>query len=377
MYKNNHAPFKFDIVGSFLRPDYLKEAREQQKKGDITEEQLRKVEDQAIQELIDKQKKAGLPVITDGEFRRSWWHLDFMWGLQGVEKLEVTQGYTFHDEVTRGESAGLCGKISGENHPFIEHFKYVKLFEDSSVLARQTIPAPAQFLAELERGDNLEKTRAWYPDEEALLQDIAAAYRQVIKDLYDAGCRNVQFDDCTWGMFCNTKYWEARQKGETSIEDLAARYVRVNNLAIEGHPEDLTITTHVCRGNYHSTWASAGGYAPIAPYLFDQENVSAYYLEFDDERSGDFEPLKYVSSNKQVVLGLVTTKKPELEAKDAVVRRIREASQYVPLERLCLSPQCGFASTEEGNKLTEEEEWNKLRLIKEISEEVWGQTVFS
>ncbi len=377
MYKNNHAPFKFDIVGSFLRPDYLKEAREQLKKGDITEEQLRKVEDQAIQELIDKQKKAGLPVITDGEFRRSWWHLDFMWGLQGVEKLEVTQGYTFHDEVTRGESAGLCGKISGENHPFIEHFKYVKLFEDSSVLARQTIPAPAQFLAELERGDNLEKTRAWYPDEEALLQDIAAAYRQVIKDLYDAGCRNVQFDDCTWGMFCDTKYWEARQKGETSIEDLAARYVRVNNLAIEGHPEDLTITTHVCRGNYHSTWASAGGYAPIAPYLFDQENVSAYYLEFDDERSGDFEPLKYVSSNKQVVLGLVTTKKPELEAKDAVVRRIREASQYVPLERLCLSPQCGFASTEEGNKLTEEEEWNKLRLIKEISEEVWGQTVYS
>ena len=377
MYKNNHAPFKFDIVGSFLRPDYLKEAREQLKKGDITEEQLRKVEDQAIQELIDKQKKAGLPVITDGEFRRSWWHLDFMWGLQGVEKLEVTQGYTFHDEVTRGESAGLCGKISGENHPFIEHFKYVKLFEDSSVLARQTIPAPAQFLAELERGDNLEKTRAWYPDEEELLQDIAAAYRQVIKDLYDAGCRNVQFDDCTWGMFCDTKYWEARQKGETSIEDLAARYVRVNNLAIEGHPEDLTITTHVCRGNYHSTWASAGGYAPIAPYLFDQENVSAYYLEFDDERSGDFEPLKYVSSNKQVVLGLVTTKKPELEAKDAVVRRIREASQYVPLERLCLSPQCGFASTEEGNKLTEEEEWKKLRLIKEISEEVWGQKVFS
>ena len=377
MYKNNQAPFKFDIVGSFLRPDYLKEAREQLKKGDITEEQLGKVEDQAIQELIDKQKKAGLPVITDGEFRRSWWHLDFMWGLQGVEKLEVTQGYTFHDEVTRGESAGLCGKISGENHPFIEHFKYVKLFEDSSVLARQTIPAPAQFLAELERGDNLEKTRAWYPDEEELLQDIAAAYRQVIKDLYDAGCRNVQFDDCTWGMFCDTKYWEARQKGETSIEDLAARYVRVNNLAIEGHPEELTITTHVCRGNYHSTWASAGGYAPIAPYLFDQENVSAYYLEFDDERSGDFEPLKYVSSNKQVVLGLVTTKKPELEAKDAVVRRIREASQYVPLERLCLSPQCGFASTEEGNKLTEEEEWKKLRLIKEISEEVWGQTVFS
>ena len=375
--KDLQTPFRYDFVGSFLRPQVLKDAKAAYQSGKIDEKELDRVTEEEIRKVVAKQKELGYHVITDGEFRRTFWHLDFMWGLQGVEKLEVTQGYTFHDEVTRGESAGLCGKISGENHPFIEHFKYVKLFEDSSVLARQTIPAPAQFLAELERGDNLEKTRAWYPDEEALLQDIAAAYRQVIKDLYDAGCRNVQFDDCTWGMFCDTKYWEARQKGETSIEDLAARYVRVNNLAIEGHPEDLTITTHVCRGNYHSTWASAGGYAPIAPYLFDQENVSAYYLEFDDERSGDFEPLKYVSSNKQVVLGLVTTKKPELEAKDAVVRRIREASQYVPLERLCLSPQCGFASTEEGNKLTEEEEWNKLRLIKEISEEVWGQTVFS
>lgn len=365
------APFKFDIVGSFLRPDYLKEAREGWKKGTVTDEELRKTEDKAITELIEKQKEAGLPVITDGEFRRSWWHLDFMWGLQGVEKLEVSQGYAFHDEVTRGESAGLSGKISGENHPFVEHFKFVKLFEDENVTARQTIPAPAQLLAELERGDNLERTREYYKEEESLIQDIAAAYHTVIFDLYGAGCRNVQFDDCTWGMFCDTKYWEARQKEKKSVTDEAKRYVRVNNLAMEGLPEDLVINTHVCRGNYHSTWASAGGYAPIAPHLFGEENVSAYYLEFDDERSGDFEPLQYVNGDKQVVLGLVTTKIPKLEEKDRIIARIRKASRYIPLERLSISPQCGFASTEEGNILTEEEQWAKLKLVKEISEEVW------
>lgn len=367
------APFRFDIVGSFLRPDYLKEIRKGFKQGTVTAEELRKTEDRAIEELIQKQKEAGLPVITDGEFRRSWWHLDFMWGLNGVKKLELDQGYSFHDEVTRGESAGLCGKISGEGHPFVEHFKFVKLFEDETVTARQTIPAPSQFLAELERGDNKEDTKSYYPDEEKLIQDIAFAYRRVLADLYEAGCRNVQFDDCTWGMFCDTNYWESRQKGEKSITEEAKKYVRVNNLAMEGHPKDLAITTHVCRGNYHSTWASSGGYAPIAPHLFGEENVDAYYLEYDDERSGDFEPLKYINGDKQVVLGLVTTKSPKLEEKEHVISRIRKASQYVPLERLCLSPQCGFASTEEGNKLTEEEQWAKIKRIKEISKEVWLQ----
>lgn len=365
------APFKFDIVGSFLRPEYLKEAREGYKNGTVTEEELRRIEDKAITELIGKQKEVGLPVITDGEFRRSWWHLDFMWGLKGVEKLEVSQGYAFHDEVTRGESAGLIGKISGEDHPFVEHFKFVKLFEDENVTARQTIPAPAQFLAELERGDNLDQTRTFYEDEESLIQDIAAAYRTILADLYAAGCRNVQFDDCTWGMFCDTKYWEARQNGKKSVEEEAKKYVRVNNLAIQGQPEDLVINTHVCRGNYHSTWASSGGYAPIAPHLFSEEHVSAYYLEYDDDRSGDFEPLKYVDGEKQVVLGLVTTKSPKLEEKERIVAKIRKASKYIPLERLALSPQCGFASTEEGNILTEEEQWEKLKLVKEISEEVW------
>ena len=369
---NNRAPFRFDIVGSFLRPEKLKAARKDYAAGKINGEELKEAEDRAITELIHKQKEAGLPVITDGEFRRSWWHLDFMWGLQGVERKEHAQGYVFHDEVTRAETAVLSGRISGENHPFVEHFKFIKALEDATVTARQTIPAPAQFLAELTRGENAEVTKRFYESEDQLAEDIGRAYRQVISDLYAAGCRNVQFDDCTWGMFCDVKYWKIRQKNAPSIEKLAEQYVKVNNLALEGKPDDLVMTTHVCRGNYHSTWASQGGYAPIAPHLFGQENVEAYYLEFDDERSGDFDPLKYVTGDKKVVLGLITTKSPVLEDKEIIIKRIRKAGEYLSLDRLCLSPQCGFASTEEGNKLTEEEQWTKLKLVKEIAQEVWG-----
>lgn len=371
MKKN--APFCFDIVGSFLRPEKIKEARKLYEEKRINSEELTRVEDQEIEKLIMKQKEAGLSVITDGEFRRSYWHLDFMWGLQGIEHVELDHGYFFHGEETTHGSIKLTGKISGENHPFVEHFKYVKLFEDDTVTARQTIPAPAQLLAELYREDNGKITDSIYPNQEELIQDIAAAYRTVIRDLYDAGCRNVQFDDCTWGMFCDKKYWEARQAEHISVEDVAEKYLRLNNLAIEGRPGDLVLTTHVCRGNYHSTWAASGGYAPIAPHLFANENVDAYYLEFDDERSGDFEPLKYVSENKKVVLGLVTTKSPVLEDKDHIKKRIQEATKFVPLERLCLSPQCGFASCEIGNNLSEEEEFAKIKLIKEIAQEIWDE----
>lgn len=370
--KNTYAPFRADIVGSFLRPEYLKVARAQYKEGVITSEQLVAIEDKAIIELVAKQKEVGLKVITDGEFRRSWWHLDFMWGLKGIHKIEVEQGYKFHEETTRAESAVVCDKISGENHPFVEHFKFVKALEDEYVVARQTLPAPSQLLAELQRGDNLAITRKYYNDDEALIKDIASAYRTVLEDLYHAGCRSVQLDDCTWGMFCDQAYWEARQGEAVSREDLARLYVNLNNLSIQGLPDDLCITTHVCRGNYHSTWASSGGYAPIAPFLFGEENVSAYYLEFDDERSGDFEPLKYINGNKQVVLGLITTKNPALEEKELILSRIKEATKYISLDRICLSPQCGFASTEEGNKITEEEQWKKIELVQEIAAEVWN-----
>jgi len=372
MANKNNAPFRFDIVGSFLRPERIKEARQAYTNGTLTKDELTHIEDEEIEKLIIKQKAAGLSVITDGEFRRSYWHLDFFWGFQGIEHVELEQGYLFHGEETTKGSAVVSGKISGKNHPFVEHFKYVKLFEDENTTARQTIPAPAQLLAELFRGENGTLTRKYYPEQEELIQDIAVAYRTVIKDLYEAGCRNVQFDDCTWGMFCDTKYWNSRQDGATLLQATAEEYLRLNNLAIEGKSEELVLTTHVCRGNYHSTWASSGGYAPIAPFLFEQENVTAYYLEFDDERSGNFEPLKYVSGDKKVVLGLLTTKSPVLESKEKIIERIHEAEKYVPLARLSLSPQCGFASCEIGNKLTEEEQWNKLALVKEIAEEVWG-----
>lgn len=365
------APFKFDNVGSFLRPSKLKAAREDFKNGSISQDELTSVENEAIKELVQKQKDIGLQAITDGEFRRSWWHLDFFWGLNGVEKSDVENGYNFVAVETRAETARLTGKINGENHPFIEHFKFVNQFADGDVIARQTIPAPAQFLRELTRPEIKAATEEIYPDEGELLQDIAAAYRTFIKELHEAGCTNLQLDDCTWGMIVDENFWKDRTDGLT-IESLSEQYVELNNSAIEGKPEGLTITTHVCRGNYRSTWASSGAYDKVSDELFGKENVAGYYLEFDTERAGGFESLSKVSGDKQVVLGLISSKVPELEDKEDIKARIEEAAKYIDKDRLCLSPQCGFASTEEGNNLTEEEQWAKLQLVKEISDEVWG-----
>ena len=367
------SPFRYDFVGSFLRPQAIKNARAQFKAGEITRDELTAVENEQIKLLVEKQKRAGYHAITDGEFRRSYWHLDFMWGFHGIDEVELNHGYYFQGEETTHGSIRVSGKISGENHPFVEHYKFVKQFEDENCIARQTMPAPAQLLAELYREDNGKNTDAVYPDHEQLLQDIAAAYRTVIADLYAAGCRSIQFDDCTWGMFCDPNYQAFIAQAGIKLEDQANEYLRLNNLALQDRPADLALTTHVCRGNYHSTWASRGGYAPIAPILFAHENVDAFYLEFDDERSGSFEPLQYVADGKKVVLGLITTKSPRLEDKDAVIARIHEAEKYIPLDRLCLSPQCGFASCEIGNKLTDLEQWNKLKLVKEIAEQVWGE----
>jgi methionine synthase II (cobalamin-independent) len=226
--------------------------------------------------------------------------------------------------------------------------------------------------AELFRGDNGKTTRSFYPDDDALMADIAGAYGTFLRELYVAGCRNVQFDDCTWGMFCDPWYQDFLAKAGLSLEAMEKQYLALNNQVLDAKPEDLNVTTHVCRGNYHSTWASQGGYETVAPVLFSREHVSAFYLEFDDERSGGFEPLRFVAPDKKVVLGLVTTKRPQLEDQAVLRSRISEASRYVPLERLCLSPQCGFASCEIGNKLTEEEQWAKLRLVRDVALSVWG-----
>ena len=371
-----NAPFRCDIVGSFLRPDVLKQARADFASGTIDAAQLKTVEDVAIRDLVAKQKAAGLKVVTDGEFRRSYWHLDFMWGLGGIERRTSREGYRFHDEETTADTAVVVGPISGENHPFVEHFKFVQALAGDDHVARQTIPAPIQTFSEvtLDRCDGQQESlRSVYPTDVALFDAIAAAYRTVIADLYAAGCRNIQFDDCTWGIYCDTDFVTKTGMSPVDIQKVSELGVALNNAAIEGAPTDLVINTHVCRGNYHSTYAFEGGYDPIAPYLFAHENAQAFYLEFDTPRAGGFEPIRHVAGGKKVVLGLVTSKQPGLEDEDALVARINEAAQYVPLENLYLSPQCGFASCEIGNKLTEEEQWAKIALIQRVAKRVWGE----
>ena len=368
---SKNTPFRYDYVGSFLRPEQLKKARAEFEAGTITAEELKRAEDAAITDLVAKQKKAGYHVITDGEFRRATWHLDFMWGFNGVGHSATEEGLPFHDEAAKIDDTFLTGKISVGHHPFVEHYKFVKALEDENTVAKQTIPAPAQFFEQLVMPMNIEDTRKIYPNDEELIADLVAGYRKVIADLYAAGCRNIQLDDCTWGAIVGDAAKQRYQSLGVDIEEVKVRLLKVNNLALENRPEDMVITSHICRGNYHSTFFTSGPYDSVADYVFAQEHVDALLLEYDDERSGGFAPLAKVSPDKKVVLGLITTKKPELEDKDKVIARIREAAKYIPLERLCLSPQCGFASCEIGNKLTEEQQWAKLALVKEIAEEVW------
>lgn len=365
------VPYRYDYVGSFLRPEKLKEARKQYENKEIEYVSLKKVEDECITELVTKQKQAGYHFITDGEFRRTWWHMDFFWGLNGIEKVNTIDGLHFHGETTRNESARITGKISGKGHPFVEDFKFVKQFEEEGVEVKQTIPAPTQLLAQLRLPEFQKENEAVYPDQEELKKDIVKAYTEVIEELYAAGCRNLQFDDCTWTLYADPDMWNQFGLTEEKLKAICEEGVALNNAVLACKKEDMVINTHVCRGNFHSTYANVGPYDPVAPYLFAKEDVDAFYLEYDSDRAGGFEPLKYVPDHKKVVLGLITSKNGELEDKLRIIRRIHQAALYHPLQNLCLSPQCGFASTEEGNKLTEEQQWAKLALIKEIAEEVW------
>lgn len=364
---------KCDIVGSFLRPEKLKIAREKFASGEISSGELKYVEDEEILNIVQKQKELGYTAISDGEFRRDYWHLDFFWGFEGVAHTQFGQGYQFHGEETRDDSAQLTGKIKfTKEHPFLEEFKFLKNAVGEGFAARLNIPAPSQCYAELVRGKNQEKVNEFYPDREEFYADLSKAYRDAILAFYELGCRDLKIDDCTWAMLCDANFWKTMAGEDFDAEALKNLYLKLNNDALSNLPEDLKLSTHVCRGNYHSTWASSGGYEPVAQHLFAKENVNTFFLEFDDDRSGNFEPLRFVPEGKKVVLGLVTSKNPKLEDKNLIKERIAEAAQFVPLENLSLSPQCGFASTEEGNKLTEEQQWNKLQLVKEISEEVWG-----
>ena len=360
-------PFRADHVGSFLRPAALKEARADREKGAITPAELKAVENREIEKIIKKQEELGLKLATDGEFRRSWWHFDFLGMLDGVELYESDQGIQFRGVQTKAQSLRIVGKVGFSNHPMLEHFKFLKAH--TSVTPKMTIPAPPVLHFRLAK-DGVKKSI--YPDLDGFFHDLGQAYKQAVKGFYDAGCRYLQFDDTVWAYLCSQEELRKARERMSNVDQLQDVYARVINTALEGKPADMTITTHVCRGNFRSTWISEGGYEPVAETLLGKVNYDGYFLEYDTDRAGGFEPLRFLpKGNKSVVLGLVTSKSGTLEKKDDVKRRIDEAAKFAPLEQFCLSPQCGFASTEEGNLLAEEEQWAKLRMIKELADEVW------
>jgi len=367
------APFRLDHVGSFLRPERLKEARAKFNDGEITVEELERVENEEIIALIEKEKELGLKSVTDGEFRRAFWHLDFLENLDGVELVEVDHfSVQFKDKDVKPKTLRIVGKVDfSENHPFVKHFKFLKEHAGDTPV-KLTIPSPSMLhlITQVREKNYVPIER--YKDNEALFyDDVVKAYRKALQCFYDLGCRNIQLDDTSWGEFCALDKREAYEARGFDLEQIARDYVDVLNRVIEWKPEDLVVNMHICRGNFRSTWFSSGGYEPVAKTLFGHCRVDGFFLEYDSDRAGDFTPLRYIKDQK-VVLGLITSKSGDLEDKDEVIARIKEASQYVPLEQLCLSPQCGFSSTEEGNILTIEAQWDKLKLIDEIVREVWG-----
>ena len=367
------APFRLDHVGSFLRPERLKEARAKFNDGEITAEELERVENEEIIALIEKEKELGLKSVTDGEFRRAFWHLDFLENLDGVELVEVDHfSVQFKDKDVKPKTLRIVGKVDfSENHPFVKHFKFLKEHAGDTPV-KLTIPSPSMLhlITQVREKNYVPIER--YKDNEALFyDDVVAAYRKALQCFYDLGCRNIQLDDTSWGEFCALDKREAYEARGFDLEKIARDYVDVLNRVIEWKPEDLVVNMHICRGNFRSTWFSSGGYEPVAKTLFGHCRVDGFFLEYDSDRAGDFTPLRYIKDQK-VVLGLITSKSGDLEDKDEVIARIKEASQYVSLEQLCLSPQCGFSSTEEGNILTIEAQWDKLKLIDEIVHEVWG-----
>ena len=367
----NQAPFRYDIVGSFLRPADLKQARSDFAAGKISRDDLTVVENRAIQALVEQEKAVGLRAVTDGEFRRRYWHLDFLAALEGVEEVGAQHwSVEFKGAQPKAATVRIIDRVDFGPHPFLKHFEYLKSVAGDT-LCKMTIPSPSMLHLICCVREEQYRPIDRYQDEDTLYRDIALAYQKAIRAFYDAGCRYLQLDDTSWGEFCDLQKRKSYTNRGLDLDVIAKRYVAMINLALEAKPADMVITMHICRGNFRSTWFSSGGYEPVAETLFGQCKVDGFFLEYDSDRAGDFAPLRYVR-NQKVVLGLVTSKTPELEDEQAVIRRIHEAEGYVGLDQLCLSPQCGFSSTEEGNLLTEEEQWAKLRLIKRIAEQVWG-----
>ena len=362
-------PYRADHVGSILRSAPIKEARAKHDKGAISTTDLKQVEDREIENIVRKQEEIGLQLATDGEYRRSWWHLDFCWGLTGVEKITLDHGIKFRGVETRPEGYRITGKLDfPADHPMLDHFRFLKAH--TKVTPKMCIPAPPVMHFRLPK-DGIPKNV--YPDMDGFFDDLGQTYKKAVKAFYDAGCRYLQFDDTVWAYLCSQEEMKAARERMPMADDLPAIYQRVINTALEAKPADMKITTHVCRGNFRSTWVSEGGYEPVAERLLGGVNYDGYFLEYDTDRAGGFEPLRFLpKGNKMVVLGLVTSKSGALERKDDVKRRIDEAAKFAPLDQFCLSPQCGFASTEEGNVLAEEQQWAKLRMIVETAKEVWG-----
>ncbi len=369
MTQRKTPPFRADHVGSLLRPAELHEARAKARRGEMGAEALRALQDRHIRDAVAKQESVGMQLVTDGEFRRDWWHIDFIHGFDGVE-LAAGDAYgdaKFKNTEEQPPFMTVKSRIRRSKPSMLEHFKFLK-----SVAKRTpkfTMPSPAMLHA---RGDRA-SLRKTYPDLDEFWADLTQAYREEIADLYQAGCRYLQIDDTTIAMWGDPKVQEQfRKLGDDPKRD-AAMYADAVNAAIRDVPEDMTVAIHTCRGNFKSTWLASGAYADfVAERVFTGLEVDAFFLEYDTERAGGFEPLRYVPKGKTVVLGLVSSKVPELEKKDDLRRRIDAASKYIPLENLCLSPQCGFSSTHHGNKLTADDQWRKLGLVLEVSKSVWG-----
>lgn len=364
-------PFRADMVGSLLRTQPLKEARTKREAGQLSAEELRAVEDEEIRKLIEKQEAIGLNAVTDGEFRRAFWHFDFLEELEGVEGAwgePGAGGVAFQGAHTKPKILKVADKLGfPAAHPMIDHFRFVK--ENTSRVAKMTIPSPSMLHY---RGGRELIDRAAYPDMDGFYDDLGSAYAGAVKAFADAGCRYLQLDDVSFAYFCDAKQREMLKERGDDPEKQPEIYADMINKAIAAKPDDMVMTMHMCRGNFRSTFIASGGYEPVAELLFNGVNIDGYFMEWDTDRAGGFEPLRFLPKGKHVVLGLVTSKTGVLENKDDIMRRIEEASKYCDIDQLCLSPQCGFASTEEGNVLAEEEQWAKLRMIVDIAEEVWG-----
>ncbi|TLW93068.1 5-methyltetrahydropteroyltriglutamate--homocysteine S-methyltransferase [Saccharomonospora piscinae] len=366
-------PFRADHVGSLLRPAGLHEARARAARGELGAAELKAAEDEAIREVVARQRRAGLRSATDGEFRRASWHMDFIYQLDGISQSDERLHVKFHNAAGDLEFSppGLQvdGRVGLGTPIFAEHFAFLASVAGEGVTPKLTIPSPSMVYY---RGGRTAVDERVYPDLEDFFTDLAAAYADQITAMGELGCTYLQLDDTSLAYLNDPAQRELVSRMGVDADTLHLRNIRTMNAALAGRPEGMAVTTHLCRGNFRSSWAAEGGYDFVAEALFNELDVDGYFLEFDDERSGGFAPLRFVPKGKRVVLGLVTTKRGELESVESLQRRIEQAASYVDIDQLCLSPQCGFSSTEEGNDLTHDEQWRKLERIVETAEKVWG-----